>query len=270
MFRSSARAALAPFALAAAVSALSASPARAGVTLTGEHKTLDGSIPAFTYTLSIDKDKVRMESSNNPGNSFIYRADKGMFWMVDENKKTYSEMTRQDLEGLANTMDAAMKQMQEQLAKLPPEQRKMMEDMMKENMPGAGSQAKTTYKKTGTGKVGSWACEKYESYQEGAKKSEMCVVDPQLLGFSEADFKALKDLAKPFEKLAKDMGSMLPQDGVDGAPKGAPVKSTVFENGKAKSEALIKEVKKEIVSPARFEVPKGYAKKAMSMPGAGG
>jgi hypothetical protein len=259
--------ALAPLALAAA---LLVAPARAGVTLSGEHKTLDGSIPAFNYTLSIDKDKVRMESSNNPGNSFIYRADKGVFWMVDANGKSYSEMSREDLEGLANTMDAALKQMQEQLAKLPPEQRKMMEDMMKENMPGAGSQAKTSYKKIGPGKVGSWSCEKYESYQEGKKKAEMCVVDPQLLGFSEADFKALKDLAKPFEKLAKDMGSMLPQDGVEGAPKGAPVKATVFEDGKAKSETLIKQVKKEVVSPALFEVPKGFAKKAMGMPGAGG
>lgn len=267
MIRPSAPAALA---LAAAVFALSPRQARAGVTLSGEHKTLDGSIPAFTYTLSIDKDKVRMESSNTPGNSFIYRADKGVFWMVDAAGKSYSEMTRQDLEGLANTMDAALKQMQEQLAKLPPEQRKMMEDMMKENMPGAGSQGKTTFKKTGSGKVGSWSCEKYESWQAGAKKAEMCVVDPQLLGFSEADFKALKDLAKPFEKLAKDMGSMLPQDGLEGAPKGAPVKSTVFENGKAKSETLIKEVKKETVSPAQFEVPKGFAKKAMGLPGAGG
>lgn len=264
MIRSSA---LAPFALAASVLALAP---HAGVTLTGEHKTLDGSIPAFTYTLSIDKDKVRMESSNNPGNSFIYRADKGLFWMVDEGKQSYSEMTRKDIEGLANTMDAALKQMQEQLAKLPPEQRKMMEDMLKQNMPGAGAQGKTTYKKTGSGKVGSWSCEKYESYQDGKKKAEMCVVDPQLLGFSEADFKALKDLAKPFEKLAKDLGSMLPQDGVDGAPKGAPVKSTVFEDGKAKSESLIKEVKKEGVSPALFEVPKGFAKKAMAMPGAKG
>lgn len=266
MIRSSALSALA-FAFAAS---LLAPAAQAGVTLTGEHKTLDGSIPAFTYTVSIDKDKVRMESSNNPGNSFIYRADKGVFWMVDANQKSYSEMTRKDMEGLANTMDAAMKQMQEQLAKLPPEQRKMMEDMMKQNMPGAGSQAKLSYKKTGSGKVGSWACEKYESYQDGQKKAEMCVVDPTLLGFSAEDFKALKDLAKPFEKLAKDMQAMLPQDGVEGAPKGAPVKSTIFENGKAKAETLIKQVKKDGVSPALFEVPKGFAKKAMGMPGAEG
>jgi hypothetical protein len=146
----------------------------------------------------------------------------------------------------------------------------MMEEMLKQNMPGAGSQAKLTYKKTGSGKVGAWSCENYESFQEGKKKAEMCVVDPQVLGFSEADFKALKDLAKPFEKLAKDMGSMLPQDGAAGAPKGAPVKSIIFENGKAKVETQIKEVKKESVSPALFEVPKGFAKKAMALPGAEG
>jgi hypothetical protein len=262
MIRSSTLATFAATALALA--------AQAGVVLTGEHKTLDGSIPAFTYTLSYDKDKVRMESSNTPGNAFIYRADKGLFWMVDANQKSYSEMTRQDLEGLANTMDAAMKQMQEQLAKLPPEQRKMMEDMMKQNMPGAGSQSKATYKKIGSGKIGAWACDKYESWRDGEKTAEICLADPKAVGFTDADFNALKDMLKPFEKFAKDLQVMLFLDGADGAPKGAPVRATVFENGKAKSESVVKQVKKENTSPALFELPKGYAKKAVGMPGAEG
>ena len=149
---------------------------RAGVTLEGEHKTLDGSQLPFTYTVSIDKDKVKMVSSSSADNAFIYRADKGLFWMVDSKAKTYTEMTKKDIESMANTMDAAMKKMHEQMASMPPEQRAMMEKMMKENMP-AQSKGKTTYKKTGSGKVGSWACDKYESYQDGVKKAEMCVVD---------------------------------------------------------------------------------------------
>lgn len=240
--------------------------ARAGVTLEGEHKTLDGSQPPFTYTVSIEKDKVKMVSSSSADNAFIYRADKDVFWMVDTKAKTYTEMTRQDIESMANTMDAAMKKMQEQMAKMPPEQREMMEKMMKQGMPGAGTKSKTTYKKTGSGKVGSWACDKYESYQDGVKKSEMCVVDPLLLGFTVGDFQAMKDMAKPFEKLAKDMQSMMPQDGVDGAPKGAPVKTTTFDNGKAKSETLIKSVKKGALPASLFELPAGLTKKSMAMP----
>ena len=244
-----------------------AGTARAGVTLQGEHRTLDGSQPPFTYTVSIDKVKVKMVSSASADNAFIYRADKGLFWMVDNKAKTYTEMTKKDIESMANTMEAAMKKMQEQMANMPPEQREMMEKMMKENMPGAGApKGKTTYKKTGAGKVGTWACEKYESYQDGVKKSEMCVVDPPVLGFSAADFTALKDMAKPFEKLAKDMQSMMPQDGVDGAPKGAPVKTTVFADGKAKSETLIKSVKKEAFGAGVFDLPTGLTKKTMTMP----
>lgn len=243
--------------------------ARAGVVLTGDHKTLDGSQPAFTYTVSIDKDKVRMESSNTPGSIFIYRADKGVFWMVDGSRKTYTEMTRKDLESMAGAMDAAMRQMQEQLATLPPEQRAMMEKMMKENMPGAADAAKPTYKKIGAGKVGSWACEKYESYVEGKKKAELCVVDPKVLGFTDADFQALKDMAKPFEKFAKDMQAMMPQDGAAGSPKGAPVRSVIFVDGKAQSETLIKQAKKDGIAANAFDLPAGYTKQAMAAPPTG-
>ena len=46
-------------------------------------------------------------------------------------------------------MDEGMKQMQEQLKNMPPEQRKMMEDMMAKQMPKQMmEQEKITFKKT--------------------------------------------------------------------------------------------------------------------------
>lgn len=239
--------------------------ARAGVVVSGEHKTLDGSQPAFTYTVSVDKDRVRMETSNAPANSFIYRADKGVFWIVDKTRKTYNEMTRKDIESLAGTMDAAMKAMREQLAGLPPEQRAMVEEMMKNNMPSAGATARPTFRKTGADKVGSFACDTYEASQDGKKKADICVADLAALGFTEADFKTLTELAKPFENLAKDLQGMMPLDGTNGAPKGLPARSVAFENGKAKSETSIKQAKKQALAASLFELPAGFTKKAMGM-----
>jgi hypothetical protein len=250
--------------LAALIVGLAAVPAaRAAAILTGEHKTLDGSQPAFTYTLSLDDKKVRMESSNAPGSAFIYRADKGLFWILDSGKKTYSEMTLKELEAMAATMEAAMRSMMEQLAQLPPEQRAAMEKMMKENMGQSGG-GKQSYKKTGSGKVGSWNCEKYDYLVDGQKKAEICSVDPVELGFTAADFKSLKELSKPFEKFAKDLKFMLPQDGESGAPKGAPAKSVLFEGGKPRAESVIQSVKQGGVDAKPFEVPQGYVKKAMT------
>jgi hypothetical protein len=244
---------------------LAAAPgARAGVVLTGEHKTLDGSQPAFTYTVTLDKDKARMETSNSPSTAFIYRADKGVFWIVDDARKTYSEMSRKDLESMAASMDAMMRQMMDQLAQLPPEQRSAMEKMIKENMGGGGTGSKPTFKRIGAGKVGEWACERYDAFVDGKKRAELCFADPVPLGFSSADFGALKDMGKTFEKFAKDLRFMLPPDSSAGMPGGAPVKSVIFEGGKAHAEAVLKQVKKGGADPARFEVPPGYAKKAMS------
>jgi uncharacterized protein YneF (UPF0154 family) len=175
-------------------------------------------------------------------------------------------MTRKELEAMANSMDEALKRMQEQMAKLPPEQREMMEKMM----PQGSSTAKVAYRKLGPGKSGAFACERYETTRDGKKVAEGCYADPKAAGIAEEDFKTLADLAKPFERIAKDFAAMLPRQGTPGAPAGAPVKTVLYQDGKAQSESLIKEIKKETLSSGLFEVPKGHTKQTLGAAGAEG
>jgi hypothetical protein len=239
----------------------SALTARAGFVITGEHKSLDKTQPAFTYTLSVDKDKVRIESTNTPENFIIYRADKGVFWMIDGKEKSYTEMTRENIESMTQKMNEAMKKMDEQLAQLPPEQRESIKKSMKAMMPGGG---KMTFKKTGMGKAGAWSCQNYESYSDGAKRADMCLADPKAVGIPDADFKSFKDMTKPFEKLARDMAGFLPPSEVEGIP----VKSVFYKDGKATGESNIKSVKSESLSANLFELPAGLTKREHGhMPG---
>lgn len=253
-----------PLALAALLVASLALPARAGMVLTGEHKPLDGSSQPMQYTASVDAGKVRLETTGGQSGLFIYRGDKGVFWIVNPAGKTYSEMTKADMEAMADQLNSAMKQMQEQLAKMPPEQRAMMEKMMP-GMAGGSKEPKIAYKKTGAGKQGEWACDTYEMTADGVKRAELCVVAPGKLGLDMSDYQSITDLAKPFEKIAKDLQAMFPQPGKHGAPDGIPVKTTLFEDGKATSESTVKTVKKGVVALDQFELPKGLAKQDMPM-----
>ena len=130
--------------------------ARAGVTISQSWQKLDGKSEPAPSSIHIDNDRLRLEMGENKDVYFIYRADKKVFWTVNLKEKSYTEMTEKDFEDMMAKMEQAKKQMAAQLEKMPPEQRKMMEDMMKQMMPGADA-PKTEFKKTGSGgKINGW------------------------------------------------------------------------------------------------------------------
>ena len=71
-----------------------------------------------------------MTRTDFPGNSVIFR-DQTMYF-VDHEKKVCQKISKKELDALAGQLGAMMKQMEQ----LPPEQRAMMEKMMKGKLPG--------------------------------------------------------------------------------------------------------------------------------------
>jgi hypothetical protein len=235
--------------------------ARAGVTLTQSYEEIGGQKPATTNVIHLDKDRVRIESGLSPDNYFIYRGDKKTFYTVNLKDKSYIEMTEKDLEEMMAKMNDAMKKMNEAMAKMPPEQKKAMEGMMAKMMPGGPQAPKTVYKKTGAGgKVGAWPTDKYEGTQNGEKHSELWTTAPKNLDIEEADFRAIKDMGKFFEKFAKNMDWLAHADAADGF-QGMPVKTVSYKDGKPHFMSQIKEAKRENQAPGLFEIPAGLTQK---------
>ena len=250
--------------LAALVLGLALS-AHAGVTMVQTYEEIGGKQPASTNTIRLDKDKVRVDAGTNPDSYFIYRGDKKVFWMVNTKDKSYMEMTEKDFEAMFAKVDEAMKKMQAQMENMPPEQKKMMEGMMAKMMPGGAKTTKTTYKKTGAGgTVNGWSTDKYEGIREGAKTSEVWTALPKNVNLDEKDFQVLKDMAKFFQKFAKNMPEMVgdKSNGLDGMP----VKTISFKDGKPHFQSQLKEVKKESIAADLFEVPAGLTMKKMGKP----
>ena len=191
--------------LTAAVFALAAGQANAGVVITSKHTELDTQM-SDTVMVYLDADRMKVVA---PDATVIFRGDQNKVWILQPEQKSYMEMTPETMRNMGTRMagaqaqmNAAMAQMQAQLAQMPPAQREQMERMMAGRMGGAMAAApKTEYRKTGASKVGSWACDTYEGYRNNQKVVELCTVAPTALGFAASDFEVAEKMADFFSKL---------------------------------------------------------------------
>jgi hypothetical protein len=231
-----------------------------------------------THQIQIEAHRMRAEVAGVGGRSqvIVFDGTHDVMMMIDDTNKTYSEITKADVEALSSQMSAAMSQMQDQLKNLPPEQRAQIEAMMRgRGMPGArgaGAAAppKMQYKKTGTDHVGKWTCDKYEGFTDGEKKQDLCTVDPKVLGLSMADFAVTKDVANFFQKLMPGNAAQMFRVGSmeDQGFSGVPVRSvTTVGTGSVTSE--IADVQRQSFPDTLFQAPAGYEKRPSPFTGRG-
>jgi hypothetical protein len=240
---------------------MGAMAAQAGVVIVNtETQTGQAAVQNKTY---LDKDRVRIELKGQSADQmFIFRQDKGVFWFVDNSAKTYTEMTKADLDNMLN----AVKQMETNLQMIPAEQRAEIMKSMQGQIPFAVP--RPTYTKAASGeKAGQWTCDKYEGTLDGKKYEDVWTTDLKKLGLAAEDFTVLQEMGKFFEGFAKNAGNFF-KVGSDewaqgGGYAGVPVKTIMYTDGKAASTREIKEIKRQDLAVALFELPTGYAKKEM-------
>jgi hypothetical protein len=224
-----------------------------------------------TNQIQMEKTRMRAETTGQNGEkqAVLFDGTKQVMSIVNLDKKTYSEITKEDVDRLSGQMNDAMAQMQAQMANVPPAQRAQIEAMMKGRMGGPAPAPKTEYKKTGTDNVGKWTCDKYEGYQNNQKTVELCTVDPKTLGFGVADFEVSQQLAAFFGKLVPGGSQAMFQFGKveDQGFGGVPVRRQTF--GARPTTSELQEVTHQSFPDAIFAVPSGFAKEASPLSGRG-
>jgi hypothetical protein len=219
--------------------------------------------------IQIEKDRMRAETAGPTGEkqTVVFDGVKQVLWIINDARKTYSEMAKADVDRMGGQMSDAMARMQEQLKTLPPEQRAQIEGLMKgRGTPGGpnGQAAKTAYRKTGTDKVGAWTCDTYEGSQNNEKVAELCTVEARTLGFATADFQVTKQLVDFFSKLVPQGADRIFAVGTpeDQGFSGVPVRRISFRNGQPQSTTEISEVRRQTFPASMFELPAGFQKEA--------
>jgi hypothetical protein len=222
-----------------------------------------------TNQIQIEKTRMRAEIGGIGGRTqiIIFDAAAQVVRIIDPERKTYTEMTKTDVDRLSGQMAGAMAQIQEQMKNLPPEQRERMEAMMRgRGVAGAiPAPVKTEYRRNGTDKAGKWTCDKYDGYQNNQKVSEICTVAPATLGVTAADFDIARQAARFFQQLSpQNADQMFSIGGTEQGYSGIPVRSTI-SIGQQPITTELTEVVRKTFSDESYAVPDGFQKQ--SFPG---
>lgn len=239
-----------------------------------ETRTANGATQ--TTQIQIEKTRMRAEVPGAQGavQTVVFDGAAQVMRMIDTANKSYVEISKADVDQLSDQMSGAMAMMQERMKSLPPEQRAQMEAAMRgRGMPGAAgapAAAKTEYKKTGTGKVGKWTCDKYDGFQGDKKVSEICTVEPSALGVSAGDFDVTKQMASFFQKIVpQSSGQMFSIGSAELGFSGIPVRSVIGIGGGRETTIEITEVSRKNFTDASYAVPDGFQKRASPFAGRG-
>jgi hypothetical protein len=194
----------------------------------------------------------------------------GTLYIIDDADKSYIAFDKATMEKLAKKINATMAQMKDQLAKLPPEQRAQMEQMM----PGmSGADQKWVVEALDTGKsdkVDGRACRIWDLKRNGELDDQLCVVPYSSLPGKENFQAVFANFAKVFEEMAKSVpmlaGMMTNEFGAQTKVNGFPVRTRGYEDGKlGNSEHSVSVWREEAIPASMFEVPASYKQKQMPM-----
>ncbi len=227
-------------------------------------------------TMIIDSDKMRADMTSSTGEStsvmFLTDGGRDRFVLLDTAKNEYREIDQQTMKRMSQQMQGAMTQLNERLKNLTPEQRAMMEKMMKGQMPpGMGQVTKqepVVYKATGSGNVNGFACTMYQGTRGGEKVVEVCAAQPNQLKVTAADmqvFERLKQFTAEMTSAIGNFASAAAQFADVGVP-GFPVSRVTYNGGQVTHKSEVKSVGRAALTGSEFST--GGAKKAEFMPGA--
>ena len=241
------------------VLAATCAPASAGVVMEFTDRS-PGETPEISKAF-VGADRARIESG---GQVMIFRGDKQVLWIVDPAANTYMTLTKDGIPGMAD----AMKELEASLAGMSPEERAMVEGMMKRQaggapgMPAAAPPA-TTWKANGTSDtIGGHACRGWDGTRSGRLEEQICAAEWTTFGLTESDFAALQQLGEFMKTMTGPMTQQGQKPLMEPAVPGIPLRS-VSKSPQGDHVHEVTRIEKSDVAGALFELPAGAKEQAM-------
>ena len=247
---------------------------QAGVIIQQQERQSGKQNQTHNATLYVEAGKLRVESKSPQGEEvvMIFDQSKQVMWTIDRKSGAYFEMTAADVQKMGQSMGQAMgqmaeamKQMEADMAKMPPEQRARMEQMMKQPMVMAQPAAPqiTVQEKSQGEKAGQYVCTLYDVLTNGQRTQEVCAapLDQALLQPPEYQtFQAMAEFYEPLRRNAPQGGW-----GVSGTSqiKGFPVRWRSYQGDKVVSEWEVVRAERRDLDSSLFTLPAGLKKTEM-------
>ncbi|MCB9029749.1 MAG: hypothetical protein H6619_01750 [Deltaproteobacteria bacterium] len=245
-----------------------ASTAFADVSVTFTTKDF-GSGKQENQTMYIKGDNLAISEKNNIQQpDMIFKSTAKEAVAIDHSRREYFVMNKETMQKIGGQMSAAMKQMQAQMATMPPEQRRMMESMMSGKLGnmGAAQKAKIEVRKTGeTDKIDGKPVVKYEIVKNGRKTTEYWVTPISNVKNGQQVYTAFSSLGSFMSDLIDSMKDFPLASSIETpfseftSINGIPVLTRQFDqNGKVTQETRFGEIVEAQFAMSSFEPPAGY------------
>lgn len=246
-----------------AVYMIGAGTAHAGVVIHSTSKDLKSGREADHQTYYVQNGLVRMERIDDHGQPrqiTLFR-DNALLELQPA-QRTYTKMDK-------SAMQQAGQQMEQELAKMPPEQRAMVEKMMggaSGKSPGAAPQQESTWTDTGkTETVGQYTCHVWESRFNGKLETQFCVVPTGTLPGGDELVSAMREAGK----IAKELASAMPEAASASSRQlaafyrlqGYPVLVRHFSGETPTREDVVQSIERQSLPANQFEIPQGYTER---------
>lgn len=200
---------------------------------------------------------VRMDGG--PTGWVLYRADEDTAYMVNPADKTYTRIDRDGIAALGGQMSAAKAQMEKELAKMPPEQRAMAEQMMARMM-GKMAEPPTppTPKATGESRtVAKVDCDDYTYTRDNGETDTLCVAAAKALEMSKAEYATVRKMYDMLSELSRATGFAAAATPNMDAVEGLPILVTTD----GAQQQRLTTVSHDKIDRALYSLPAGYAER---------
>ena len=201
----------------------------------------------------VTADKMKIALSD--GEIIIFRLDKGLMWNIDSSSKTYAETTFKELKESAQQ---SMKDMQEAMAKMSPEERKEMEQFMPqfdiskktevkiekkgEKRDVSGNKCELIIATTDTTRSEMWVTEQMK-YDKDAKKFF------EAMSSIFSDIPSFQEMASMYQTLTK----------IEGVPM-ETITTVTMGYESYSSTSIVSNVEQKKINDSEFDLPVGLKK----------
>ncbi len=214
---------------------------------------------------------VMLDPGGKAAMAFILDLDAQTITQVDYQERRFTTATVQEyVQAIRGAMTAAMRQMEEALKRMPPDQRQMMEAMMRSQMGQTGPmgqdcrEPRIEVRRTGQqATIAGYPAVRYDVLADGKPDSEIWVA-PGITAWREVDPRKLEQVAAELGKLT-GCGPGQARRGLPGADPAWKLASEGYPARTVHGGGTIEVIRAEsrAVPPGEFQPPAGFARKTL-------
>jgi hypothetical protein len=233
-------------------------------TYSGTRLVGDKQVPA-TAEFAVEQGRVAMVMTGGRGGRMVYDAKAEVLHVISDEDKTYFDITKAG--AASGDPTGMMAQMQQQLEKMPKEQRAMAEQMMKSRMGASTPTPPLTYvwsKETKT--IAGYECTRVDGMRGDDKVTEYCGTKSNDFKMSDGERQTMLDMQGYLRNfgIRVQSGDETRAFQWDTSVDGYPVLTRCYRSGTMTLDMTLTSVSRKPIPEELFELPRGYKKMDMS------